>query len=162
MISEFSAELVVDAGNILGECVLWDSKLKCLNWVDIDGSKFLEYHPATEETSVWQLPERAGSFCYCTGRSPRTYLFAFERGLAFYNLETHSFERIQDFEHELPATRLNDGRVDRKGRFVVGGYNEAGNDPISNVYRVNADGTGVCLLIPHVACANSICFSLDG
>ena len=51
--------------------------------------------------------------------------------------------RFWDFEKDVPDTRMNDGRTDREGRFVVGGYNEkhrVNNEESSGVYRMGVDG----------------------
>lgn len=68
---------------------------------------------------------------------------------------------LAEFEPENPATRLNDGRTDRQGRFVVGGMNEGTGVADSTVIRVNSD-LGVETLIRGVSCANGTCFSPDG
>ena len=78
------------------------------------------------------------------------------------NWKTVSIEKIQDIEPDLATTRMNDGRCDRQGRFIVGGMDESDNgEAISNVYRVDND-LGVHKIISGVACANSTCFSPDG
>jgi L-arabinonolactonase len=74
----------------------------------------------------------------------------------------HREERvISRFEEGHPETRLNDGRTDRQGRFVVGGMNEVSGRADSSVVRVGAD-LGVETLFGDVACANATCFSPDG
>ncbi|CAE8621849.1 unnamed protein product, partial [Polarella glacialis] len=52
----------------------------------------------------------------------------------------------------------NDGRVDRQGRYVVGGHVEKGSEPLTNVYRLNED-LQVEVLLEGVRCSNSIAFS---
>lgn len=49
----------------------------------------------------------------------------------------------------------------RQGRFVVGGHVEKGSEPITGVYRLNAD-LSVEQLSSGVRCSNSICFSPEG
>jgi L-arabinonolactonase len=65
-------------------------------------------------------------------------------------------------EHDLPTTRLNDGRTDRQGRFVCGGMDEGEpQEALSAVYSLDG-GRRVRRIIHGVRCANSICFSPDG
>jgi L-arabinonolactonase len=61
--------------------------------------------------------------------------------------------------------RLNDGRCDRQGRLVCGGYNDMLLPGLkqSSCYQVTPEGLRVRkLLDTSIACANSTCFSPDG
>jgi L-arabinonolactonase len=91
-------------------------------------------------------------------------LLGLASGLAFFDLAAGTLERLHDVEAHLPATRLNDGRVDRQGRFVFGMFNQAENPkhPIGGFYRLNRDLSLERLPLGDVAIANSICFSPDG
>lgn len=152
------AALCVPCGNKLGECPLWDDRRRLLCWLDIDGRKFLSFDPSCGEAKSFDLPARAGSFCISESGE---YVFAFEDGFSFYDPASGERLRISEsFEPEL-RTRLNDGRVDRQGRFVAGGHVEKGNDPVTGVYRLNSD-LSVERLFQGVRCSNSIAFSLDG
>eukprot|EP01083_Nonionella_stella_P006489 18857_1 len=184
-IPEHDAKMVVDCNNGLGECPLWDDRKGLLCWVDSKKKTFWTYNPKTKQSNSYDLPECAGSFCLCQDGS---YLFAFEKGPAFwdpFNDKLSSFDpknRIFDFEVNK-STRMNDGRVDKQGRFVVGGmlsmyYSE--RDYVVNVvwkyilnvfralsglrsavYRINKDLT-YTKLFDNVMLSNSICFGLDG
>jgi L-arabinonolactonase len=152
-------ECIVDCQNILGEGVAWSADEQKLYWVDIEKSQLWSYDPGTGETKTWKPPERITSFAF---RDRGGLLVAFESGLAFYDPETGKTEKIQDIEPDLATTRMNDGRCDRQGRFIVGGMDESGNwEAISNVYRLDRD-LSVHKIISDVACANSTCFSPDG
>lgn len=86
---------------------------------------------------------------------------AFADAVELWSSDLRPEATLHVFEADSPATRLNDGRTDRQGRFVVGGMNEATGAADSTVIRVNADHS-VETLIRGVACANSTCFSPDG
>lgn len=86
---------------------------------------------------------------------------AFADGVELWSPDLHPQRRICDFEPGNPETRLNDGRTDREGRFVVGGMNEVTGRPDSSVIRISADGA-VQTILTGVSCANSTCFSPDG
>lgn len=94
-------------------------------------------------------------------------LVAFERGPAFYDLDAgpRSLERLAAFEPDVPRSRMNDGRVDRQGRFLVGGYNEDGwpSPPASGLYALDPATLQLRRVRrAGVSCANSIAFSPDG
>ena len=154
-----AVECVVDCQNTLGEGPAWSVDEQKLYWVDIQKSQLWCYDPATKDTNTWKETERITSFSF---REKGGLLVAFESGLAFYDPYTGKVEKIQDIEANIAATRLNDGRCDRQGRFIIGGMDESGKgEAISNVYRVDGD-LSVHKIIPNVACANSTCFSPDG
>jgi L-arabinonolactonase len=70
-------------------------------------------------------------------------------------------DRLTSFEPELERTRLNDGRCDRSGRFVVGGCHQQFYNPVSSL--ISYSPSGECrTLLGGVALANGIAFSLDG
>jgi L-arabinonolactonase len=85
-------------------------------------------------------------------------------------------ERLAPFENEIPlalakngsmrSTRMNDGRVDPAGRFVVGGYDEVpppeGESQRSAIYCLDPASMTLKKLLHGVQCTNSICFSGDG
>ncbi|MEO0362490.1 MAG: SMP-30/gluconolactonase/LRE family protein, partial [Pseudomonadota bacterium] len=101
--------------------------------------------------------ERLGSFAFDPANN---ILAAFESGLFRWDLERDRLERLTDFEPDHPTSRLNDGRCDRQGRFVVGGMDEDGLKPTSSLTRW--DGERAETLQTGVGVSNSICFSPDG
>ncbi|MGD0915357.1 MAG: SMP-30/gluconolactonase/LRE family protein [Thermodesulfobacteriota bacterium] len=150
---------VVDCQNTLGENPTWSIDAQKLYWLDIEKSELWRYDPETGETKVWKTPERAASFAF---REKGGLLVAFESCLAFWDPETGETTKLKVMEPDLATTRMNDGRCDRQGRFIVGGMDESGkSERISNVYRVDRD-LSVHRIISGVACANSTCFSPDG
>jgi L-arabinonolactonase len=152
------AELVVDCRNILGECVLWDGAAQRLRWTDIEGKALWTLDPASGDARPTAMPDRVGSFALAGGGR---LLLALARGLAFFDPLSGGTSPIAEVEAHLPQTRLNDGRCDREGRFVFGGFDEKGRQPVSAVYQLDEHGR-VRTLLSNVAVANSICFSLDG
>ena len=182
----YKATKIVACNNKNGECCLWDARNNLLCWLDIMGRKFWTFDPKAEEAKSYDLPEIAGSFCFIADCEDRLeegcYLFAFQKGPAFYNIhrQTVSKRRIFDFEPEKRGlTRPNDGRVDRNGRFVFGGgmlltmsgwaLVDAANiiwllmrGAHSKIYRVNRDLSHEVVVAGPIWVTNGICFSVDG
>jgi L-arabinonolactonase len=153
------AKLVLDCQNLHGEGVFWSSREQKLYWTDIKGQQVWCFDPETQASQHYDLDERLCAFAL---RKDGSILAAFASGIALYHLRTKEREDLYAFEPELSTTRLNDGRVDRQGRFVVGGIDESDDGAsISRVIRVNQDFS-IDTLLSDVACANSICFSPDG
>lgn len=55
-------EVLVDAENQLGECVLWCERSERVLWTDIVGATLYAHHLATGKTSTWPMPEPLASF----------------------------------------------------------------------------------------------------
>lgn len=153
--------LLVDARNELGEGVLWCERSERVFWTDIEGSRLHCHHPASGRDDSWALPERLACFAF-TGDADILLLGLASR-LAWFNLKSGAVTTLHEVEAHLPATRLNDGRCDRQGRFVFGTMHEgAVKSAIGGFYRLNTDLVLERLPLPPVAIANSICFSIDG
>jgi L-arabinonolactonase len=153
-----AAELILDCRNTHGEGVLWDPRSRRVWWTDIHGKKLWSLDPASGTAASLDVPARV---CCFAPRARGGLLVAFAEGFAIYDLDSGARQDLAAFEPELPGTRLNDGRTDRAGRFVAGGMDEAGGQPVSSVWRVDADRS-TTRLFGGVACANATCFSPDG
>jgi L-arabinonolactonase len=155
---EVEARLAVDCRNRHGEGAVWNPRDGRLWWSDIHGEALWWHEPASGQSGDIALP---GRLCAFAPRAAGGWIMAFADAVELWSADFARERVIHAFEPEKPGTRLNDGRTDREGRFVVGGMNEASADPDSSVIRVNAD-LSVETLISGVACANSTCFSPDG
>ena len=154
-------QLLVDAGNHLGECVLWCERSARVFWTDITAQRLHCLDPDSGARLDWPMPERLCCFGFTADEN--VLLLGLASRLAFFNLLTGVVTPICAVEAELPTTRLNDGRCDRQGRFVFGTMNEhPGRQAIGSFYRLNHDLTLERLALPGIAIANSICFSVDG
>ncbi|MBA5606129.1 SMP-30/gluconolactonase/LRE family protein [Duganella sp. FT3S] len=153
--------LLVDAGDELGEGVLWCDRSARVYWTDIQGARLHGYSLATGEHRLWHLPERLCSFALTD--DPDLLLAGLASRLAWLDLRDGTVSTIVAVEPELAHTRVNDARCDRQGRFVFGTLDErADKEAIGGYYRLNTDLTLERLPLPGCAIANSICFGLDG
>lgn len=152
------AALFLDCHNTHGEEILWGSDSRRLRGTDIHGKRLWSLDPASGEALSFPAPAR---ICCFAPRADGGYLVAFAEGFALYALASGARRDLGAFEPDLPGTRLNDGRTDRSGRFVVGGMDEADGRPVSSVYLVDAD-LSVRKFFVGIACANAACFSPDG
>jgi L-arabinonolactonase len=152
-------DLVVDCRNVLGEGATWDHVGRRLHWVDIESRELWTYDPATGASSTHKAPERMT--CLAPRRSRAGLVAAFASGFAFYDPVSGSREDLAPFEADNPGTRLNDGRTDRQGRLIAGGYDERNGKSVSSVVRLDPDRR-LSTLFSQVACANGICFSPTG
>lgn len=151
-------ELAVDCRNILGESVAWDHDAKRVYWLDIESRELWTLDPASGRTSTHKAAERIACFAL---RQRGGLLAGFASGFAFYDPDSGQRQDIVKFEPDTANTRLNDGKTDRQGRFIAGGFDEVEGKSISSVVRIDPDGR-MTTLFDSVACANGTCFSPDG
>ncbi len=148
----------VSVGNTLGEGVLWDSVVKLAWWTDIQERRLYRYEPVSRALERFELPERLGSFGFIEGSE--RIIAAFESGFAYYHPESAALEWVSRPEHAAGNMRLNDGRVDRKGRFWAGSMVEGSGESTGKLYCL-AKGVSEEHLTGIKIC-NSLCFSPDG
>jgi L-arabinonolactonase len=159
--SDMALKPLVDAGNLLGECVLWCERSKRVYWTDIGAQRLHRYAPDSGLRQEWIMPERLCCFAFTDDEN--ILLLGLASRLAFFDLRTLAVTAICQVEAELPMTRVNDGRCDRQGRLVFGTMDErSGKQTIASFYRLNHDLTLERLPLPKIGIANSICFSPDG
>ena len=153
-------EVVVDAKNELGEGVVWSPAHGEVQWTDIIGRRFWAYRPADGRSRSVALPDRLACFAPLGGSS---LLAGFAGGLELFDLESGARRPIAAIEPDLPTTRVNDGKLDRRGRLVFGTMDEdpSGARAIGQVYAYEG-GASLQALASGVRISNSIAFSPEG
>lgn len=154
--------VAVDAGNTLGEGVLWCPRRGVLYWTDLARAQLWELSPSDGATRTHAMPERLASFALC--EADDWLLLALASRLAFYHLPSGALRPLHDVEPGLD-TRANDGACDRQGRFVFGTLHEPASGAkraVGGFHRLDADLSLERLPLPDVAIANSIAFSPQG
>ncbi len=150
--------VAVKSADMLGEGVVWSARTGTVLWTDIAGRKLRSFDPSIRVASSVDLSERLTCFAPTWDGS---LLAGFASGLG---IQVDGQAAIRwPVEQEQPTTRLNDGRLDREGRFVFGTMDEAdtGPMPIANVWRF--DGSSPPLkLLSGMRITNSLAFSPDG
>jgi L-arabinonolactonase len=149
---------VVAVANRLGEGVLWDVREDVALWIDIEGAKFWRWQPGGEAQS-FALPERPGSFALTP--TIGVYIGAFESGFARFCPASGAFEMLAAVTQGHTHLRMNDGRVDRQGRFWAGSMAERAGTPLGSLWRY--DGGSIATPFIHdIRIPNSLCWSRDG
>lgn len=151
-------EAVVAGADQLGETPLWCERTLKLWWLDIELPKLQSWDPATGRHEVTPLPGRfAGSQALAKdGRR----LVAIDLELMQLDPATGSLAPFATVERDLD-NRLNDGRVDARGRLWIGTMDNQLHRPNGALYRVDPDGT-VSRHLSDVIVSNGIAFSPDG
>ena len=145
-------------GNTLGEGVIWDERVQCLYWTDIEAKRLYRWG-FSRGVDCFDCPERLCSFGL--SQHVEQFICAFESGFAFFNPASGEITWLSKVESDLSHTRLNDGRVDRQGRFWAGSYAEHKGQGLGGLYRLEENGQST-KMIADVRIANSLCWSPDG
>ena len=136
---------------------VWSDQEQKLYWTDIESRALWRLDPGPGAAVSWNMPRKVCSLAF---RERGGLLIAFEKSLSFYDLEARAEKPICGVETGLSTTRLNDGRCDRQGRFVVGGF-DSSERGLSAAYRLDLD-LSLHRLFGGLSSANSTCFSIDG
>lgn len=152
-----NASLLVDCRATLGEGVQWHRQTRRVYWTDIKGNALWSCGENGESERKVPLEEGLCDFAFTPDGK---MLAAFADGL--YWLEPRSGKRslIEPYMPDNPGTRMNDGCLDRQGRFIIGGIDEAETAPITPVWSVSRGK--VSPILTGVGIANSTAFSPDG
>lgn len=153
-----SIDVAVAGHDQLGETPLWCDRTRKLWWLDIERPKLRWFDPASGSDGLGALP---GTFAgtqalMADGRR----LLAEDLGLYALDPETGRRGELCSVETGLD-NRLNDGRVDVRGRFWVGTMDNQLHRPNGSLYRVDPDGTAT-RMVGDVIVSNGIAFSPDG
>lgn len=151
---------IISCRNLLGEGVQWNDQDDSIWWTDIQSAKLYRYHPASRQLSQWDAPERIGCFAFVED-DPRL-LVAFASGIAWWDIASGKYEWIARPEADIPGNRLNDGRVDRQGRFWVGGIVEQRQmaDQVTGLYCLDHE-LQLKRQLTGLTISNGLCWSPD-
>ena len=140
----------------LGESPLWDHRSGRLYWVDSIAPEILSSDAEGGDVRRWTLEQPVGSI----GLASDGLIVALADG--FYRFDPES-GKVEAIAHPVmaSATRLNDGKADRHGRFLAASMRTGYDDDAGALFRLDADG-GCVQLESGVAIGNAVSFSPDG
>ena len=136
-------------------------------WIDSTAAEIYRCRADGSQVERFFVPHHIGSMAL---REQGGAVVALANGLNFYDFEKQTVQLIADPESDDPETRFNDGKVDRKGRFIAGtmAYDfdryEADRGQRSTrsgaLYRLDTNGK-VTRLDGGISCSNGPCWSPD-
>jgi sugar lactone lactonase YvrE len=151
-------EVLVDVKTTLGEGPLWDVDEQRLYWIDSFDGRVFRSTADGRELRAWDVPQKIGSMAL---RRSGGAVLSLQRGFHFLAFETGDLELIHDPEPGLTANRINDGKVDKAGRFVAGSMDTMEEGPNGALYSLGPD-LKVKKLDQGIVCSNGPCWSPDG
>lgn len=145
-----NAELLFDAKATLGEGPAWDEKTQTLYWVDI-----LEKRIYAGTEPLAQLDDFIG----CLAPRKNGNLILGKRA-SFVDFDpASSRQTVLASLSESATNRVNDGKCDPAGRFIVGTMDMNEKDPAGSVYSF--DGKSARALFGGVTISNGMAWSPD-
>ncbi len=150
-------DLVLDAKAECAESPVWDAAGARLWWTDIPARQVHRFDPSTGADESFAAPGRVG--CFALARSGGLVV-AMENGLSRLDLETGAHELLAEPEAGRANNRFNDGRCDRRGRFLASSMHEERSVPQGALWQLDPE-FGVRLLADHVLVGNGLAFSPD-
>lgn len=141
-----------------GENPMWDAETQCLYYIDNAGWKVHAYEPATGVTRTLDMPCTITTLVLRKGGGAVVTL---RTGIHFLDLNTGELELVDPLG-DPPAYLYNDGKVDSRGRFLIGGSTTkfSAPEPDGGLFRLDPDRT-VRRLDADIHFSNSPCWSPD-
>jgi L-arabinonolactonase len=151
-------DVLVDVKTVAGEGPAWDVQEQRLYWIDVFGCRVFRCTADGREVRAWDVPEPIGSLAL---RRRGGAVVSLASGFHFLDFETGDVQLIVNPELDQPNNRLNDGKVDSRGRFVVGSTDAHGAAPSGALYALDPD-LSVRKLDAGFLMSNGPCWSPDG
>jgi len=148
---------IVDCKNSLGEGPLWDVEDQKIHWIDSLGNKVFRANADGSGVEVWDVPAKIGSMAI---RRKGGAILSLQNGFHEFDFKTGQCRLIVDPEPDNPHTRLNDGKVDRHGRFIAGSMDMREKEKIAALYRLDPD-LSLHKLLGDINVSNGPCWSPD-
>jgi sugar lactone lactonase YvrE len=158
-------ELLTDIHYMLGEGPLWDVDEQRFYWLDCHHDTIYRSTANGTELESWKTPTTIGSMALRKGGGA---VVSLRNGLHFFDFKTGKAEPVgPNPEEGMENIRLNDGKVDQRGRFLVGSYDEnmfspnPSTAPRGSLYRLDTD-LKLTKLESGIGVSNGPCWSPDG
>jgi sugar lactone lactonase YvrE len=152
-------EIVVDVKTTLGEGPVWDVEQQRLYWIDSFDGRVLRCTDDGRELRAWDVGQKIGSMAL--RKNGDAAIVALQNGLYNLDLLTGNLELIVDPEPGRLNNRLNDGKVDRQGRFIVGSMDTQEDQASAKLYRLEPD-LSLHTLDEGIIVSNGPCWSPSG
>ena len=152
-------EVLADVKTTLGEGPLWDPEQERLYWIDSFDGRVFRATAQGSEIRCWDVPQKIGSMAL--RKDGAGAVVSLQRGFHLLDFKTGEVQLIVDPEPGKTNNRLNDGKVDKHGRFVAGSMDTMEEGPNGALYRLDPDFS-LHQLDSGIIVSNGPCWSPDG
>lgn len=151
-------EIVIDVKTTLGEGPLWDVEQQRLYFIDSFDGRVFRCTADGREVRSWDVPAKIGSIAL--RKDGNGAICSLANGFHTLDFGTGDCELIVDPEADKPNNRINDGKVDRQGRFVAGSMDTLEEGANGALYRLDPDFS-LHTLDTGIIVSNGPCWSPD-
>jgi L-arabinonolactonase len=151
-------DVLVDVKTTLGEGPVWDVEQQRLYWIDAAGCRVFRCTADGREVRAWDLPSRVGSIAI--RKDGQGAICSLAKGFHALDFRTGECTEIAKIEPESPENWINDGKVDRRGRFFAGTMDSQESGPNGSLYRLDPDFS-VTKVESGIIVSNGPCWSPD-
>ncbi len=111
-------EVLLDLKTRLGESPVWDVEQQRLWWVDsLDGRLFA---CNAQGGAIRELGRATENWLFALRQNGAGAVVALQNGVHLLDFASGELTLLHHPEADRPFNRLNDGKVDRQGRFLFG------------------------------------------
>lgn len=120
-----------------GENPMWDAARQLLHYIDNSGMKVHTFDPASGKSRTLDMPAVITTLVLRQGGGAVVTL---RTGIHFLDLETSALDLVHPLADPPPHV-FNDGKVDERGRFIIGAStaNFARPGPDGGLFRLDPD-----------------------
>ena len=142
-----------------GENPMWDADRQSLHYIDNSGMKVHTFDPASGRSRTLDMPAVITTLVM---RQNGQAVVTLRTGIHFLDLDTGALQLIHPLSDPPPYV-FNDGKVDQRGRFIIGAStaNFANPEPNGGLFRLDPD-LSLTKLDSGIHFSNSPCWAPDG
>lgn len=152
-------EVLLDLKTRLGESPVWDVEQQRLWWVDSLDGRLFACNAQGGAIKSWDVRQKIGSFAL--RQNGEGAVVALQNGVHLLDFASGELTLLHHPEADRPFNRLNDGKVDRQGRFLFGSMDMREEEPSGALYRLDAD-LSLHVLKKDIIVSNAPCWSPSG
>ena len=124
-------EIVADLKMLTGESPMWSTREAALYWLDTR-SETIFRRDAGGDIRRWTTPAKVNAL----GLAPGGLIVGMKGSVALFDVRTGTFSHLLDPAPGRPELRVNDGKVDRAGRFWFSTMEDNAGSAIGSIYRL--------------------------
>lgn len=142
----------------VGEGPLWDVATQRLYWIDILEKKVHRLDPESGATDSWSVPAIIGSMAIARDGNA---IVALADGVYRLDFGTGNCSLLATSPDLDAQVQLADGKVDRRGRFIVGSSDRGMKEPRGGLYVLDPGAHSLRKIDDDIFLSNGPCWSLD-
>ncbi|MEY2853412.1 MAG: hypothetical protein RL030_544 [Pseudomonadota bacterium] len=142
----------------VGEGPVWDVATQCLYWIDILEKLVFRLSWADGRTERWPVPNIIGSMA---PRAQGGAIVALANGVHSLDFATGECRLLATSPDLNEQVQLADGKVDRRGRFIVGSSDRGMKEARGRLFMLDPGASALRQVDDDIFLANGPCWSPD-